>query len=651
MIKQFRNRHFYIMLLADVCLFVFSLVFSYLLRFDFAPAAHYWSQVGFLILLSVPVKTVCFVFFGLYRGMWRYTDLFDFWRIFQASFVSSLILISIILFLYRFQGYPRSIFFIDGMLTFLLTGGLRIVIRTSYRAREQRSGFMLPGLMRKKRRQGLIRVLIIGAGDAGEKILREILENPELNFDVLGFLDDNAEKRNRFVHGVPVVGSTDELPSMVSTSRIDQVFVAMPSATGSEMRRIVDLCKQAGVMFKTLPGLGEIMDGKVSISDLREVHFEDLLGRSPVELDSGSIGNDLKGKTVLVTGAGGSIGSELCRQIMAYEPGKLIFLDASELNLYTIDMEFSQLMSRDRIVPLLGRIQDRTLMNRYFQTYRPDVVFHAAAYKHVPLLEANPWEGVFNNVAGSLVVMEAAQEHGVEKFVVVSTDKAVRPTSVMGATKRVTELLMHGFNQQNGTRFMAVRFGNVVGSSGSVIPLFQRQIAQGGPVTVTHPDMTRYFMTIQEASQLILQAGAIGIGGEIFVLEMGTPVRIADMARDLIKLMGKEPDEDIEVVFTGLRPGEKIFEELITDEEGVVPTEHSKIMVLKRNEQPSSSPEQEGYRTWIRNHVDELVQAAARQDGEVIRAKLKEIVPEYQLKPDHLETPDTAGLKVVKSSS
>ncbi len=634
MLNQFKNKHFYIMLLADGCLFIASLVLSYLLRFDFSPAPHYWNQLLFLILLSLPVKTVCFIFFGLYKGMWRYTDLLDFWRVFQASAVSSLILISTILFLYRFQGYPRSIFFIDGLLTFFLTGGLRIVIRTVYRSREQRLGFMLPGLMRRERRQGLIRVLIIGAGDAGEKILREIYDNTELNYDILGFLDDDADKKNRFVHGVPVVGTPDDLPSIVNTSRVDQVFIAMPSAAGSEMRRIVDICKRSRVNFKTLPGLGEIMDGKVRVSDLREVHFEDLLGRPPVELDRESIGRYLKDKTVMVTGAGGSIGSELCRQILDYGPGQLILLDASELNLYTIGMEFSRLMPRERYVPLLGRIQDRELMARYFGTYRPEVVFHAAAYKHVPILEDNPWEGVFNNVLGSLVVMQAAQTYKTEKLVIVSTDKAVRPTSVMGATKRMTELLMYGLNQGGGTRFMAVRFGNVVGSSGSVIPLFKKQIAQGGPVTVTHPEMTRYFMTIQEASQLILQAGALGTGGEIFVLEMGTPVKIADMARDLIRLMGKEPDRDIDIEYTGLRPGEKICEELITNEEGAVPTEHDKIMVLKptghglTQQSPIHDPSR------ILGQVEDLVRAAASQDGEYIRRQLKALVPEYQLKPD-----------------
>ncbi|MFP4428624.1 MAG: polysaccharide biosynthesis protein [Desulfovermiculus sp.] len=631
MINQFGNKHLYLMLLADAGLFAASILLAYLLRFDFAPAARYWNQALFLLLLAIPVKAGCFIFFGLYRGMWRYTDLYDFWRIFQAAFISSLILVSIVLFVYRFQGYPRSIFFIDGILTFVLTGGLRIFIRTVYRSRENlRSGMLIPGLTKQKREGGLTRVLIAGAGDAGEKILREILENPELRYDVIGFLDDNTGKKNRSVHGVPVLGSTHDLPELAKGSRVDQVFLVMPSASGGDMRRIVETCKKAGVNFKTLPGLGEIMDGKVSVSDLREVHFEDLLGRPPVELDSQSIGQYLKGRTVLVTGAGGSIGSELCRQILAYEPGRLILLDASELNLYTMDIEFSGLMSRERYTPLLGRIQDRELMDRYFGSYRPQVVFHAAAFKHVPILEDNPWEAVYNNVHGSRIVMETARKHGVDTFVIVSTDKAVRPTSVMGATKRMTELLMHCFNQEDGTRFMAVRFGNVVGSSGSVIPLFKKQIAAGGPVTVTHPEVTRYFMTIQEASQLILQAGAIGTGGEIFVLEMGTPVRIADMARDLIRLMGKEPDHDVEIVYTGLRPGEKIFEELITDEEGVVPTRHAKIMVLQRNSREFLQHEALDRRGFLRQ-VDDLVRAATSQDGEHIRRKLREVVPEYRL--------------------
>jgi FlaA1/EpsC-like NDP-sugar epimerase len=560
--------------------------------------------------------------------MWRYTDLRDFWRLFQASFVSSLILVGVILFLYRFEGYPRSVFVIDGMLTFLLCSGLRLGIRSLYRYRDDlkpRNVFSLK--VSQNRSRQLQDVLIIGAGDAGEKLLRETIENPALNYHVAGFLDDNADKTGRAIHGVPVLGGVEELCYFVDSLQIAQIFIAIPSASGAQMRRITDLCRQCDVAFKTLPGLGEIMDGKVSVSDLREVSFEDLLGREPVPLDTGSIAHYVTDRNVLVTGAGGSIGSELCRQIVDYAPRSLILLDSSELNLYSIQMELEHEIGYTRFTACLGQVQDNKQMDRIFARYRPEVVFHAAAYKHVPILEANPWEAVWNNIVGSFNTMSLAKHYQSERFVLVSTDKAVRPTNVMGLSKRVAELFMHGLNNSGTTRFMAVRFGNVVGSSGSVIPLFKRQIAHGGPVSVTHPEITRYFMTIQEAAKLILQAGALGKGGEIFVLEMGTPMRIQDMARQLIKLMGKEPDNDIEIVYTGLRPGEKITEELITDEEGIHPTEHEGIMVLTHNHgnsNPSASM------TWLKEKLEALQDAAVRFDSEAIEKTLEEIVPEHR---------------------
>jgi FlaA1/EpsC-like NDP-sugar epimerase len=365
----------------------------------------------------------------------------------------------------------------------------------------------------------------------------------------------------------------------------------------------------------------------VSVSDLREVHYEDLLGREQVDLDTASIADYVTGRRILVTGAGGSIGSELCRQIIRFSPAKLILLDASELNLYHMRMELEHELGFKGFISVLSKIQNREHMEQLFEAHQPSVVFHAAAYKHVPLLEENPWEAVYNNILGSRILMEAASTYHAEKFVLVSTDKAVRPTNVMGASKRVAELLLHAYNRQGSTQFMAVRFGNVVGSSGSVIPLFKRQIERGGPVTVTHPDMTRYFMTIHEAAQLILQAGALGEGGEIFVLEMGTPVRIDDMARDLIKLMGKEPDRDIEILYTGLRPGEKIAEELITDEEGIASTEHKDILVLKQNDSRRICPE---HSERLLVGVDELQSAAIRLEAQDIRDILMQLVPEYR---------------------
>jgi FlaA1/EpsC-like NDP-sugar epimerase len=377
-----------------------------------------------------------------------------------------------------------------------------------------------------------------------------------------------------------------------------------------------------------LPGIGDLIDGRVSVKLLRDISYEDLLGRSPVHLNIKGIRNYLDGKTILITGCGGSIGSELCRQVLKYQPRNLILLDSSESNLFNIQMEMQNENYCRHCNAILGLVQDEALMNDIFEKYKPEVVFHAAAYKHVPMLEKNPWQAVFNNIIGSRVVMEMAVKHHVDRFVLVSTDKAVRPTNVMGTSKRVTELIMQ-CQQGNGTRFMAVRFGNVVGSSGSVIPLFRRQIEQGGPVTVTHPEVKRFFMTIPEASQMILQAGTMGEGGEIFILRMGTPVKIADMARDLIRLSGKEPDVDIKIVYIGLREGEKLYEELITVGEDILPTNHEKVMVLSSNVLLNGAKNQQEAQKYLYHELDELSKIAARHDAKGIKIKLKEIVPEY----------------------
>jgi len=610
------------MLLGDVFLFAAALLLSYLFRFEFDLEPVYEQQLRFLLIPLILLKVFIFFIFGLYRGMWRYTSIRDFWRLLQASAVSSLLIMALILISYRFQGYSRAVFLMDGGLTFLLTGGLRMAIRTIFTMRE-RTGHdtSTPATHRKQ-------ILIVGAGSAGEKILREIIENDHLNYGVVGFLDDDPRKHGRSIHGIPVLGSLQDTPGFVEKHEITEILIAIPSATGDQIRRIVNACKACGVAYKTLPGIGEIIDGRVSIKALRDVNYEDLLGRSPVQLDMGEIRGYLDGKTVLVTGCGGSIGAELCRQIVRFQPKKLILLDAHEANLFHIALELRNEMHFDRCEALLGLVQDERLMTSVFQKYHPHVVFHAAAYKHVPMLETNPWEAVFNNIIGSRIVMEMARRHGTERFVLVSTDKAVRPTNVMGASKRVTELLLRNF-QDTGARFMSVRFGNVVGSSGSVIPVFRHQIEQGGPVTVTHPEVTRFFMTIPEAAQLILQAGAMGEGGEIFILKMGTPVKIADMARDLIRLSGREPDRDVKIVYTGLRDGEKLYEELITVGEGIVPTGHGKIMVLRANGPDSPSASREETAALLDAQLTELYEAADRLDAAAIKRKLQEIVPEY----------------------
>lgn len=609
------------MLLLDTVLFALALTAAYFLRFEFAPEQYYVQQLYNALLWVVPLKIVIFLLFGIYRGMWRYTSVRDFWKLAQACIVATLFVMTIILIVYRFAGFSRAVFVLDGGLTFLLTGGLRMTIRTYFASRSHVEG---PGdSVRPRHRK---RVLIIGAGATGEKILREIFDNYGLHYNVRGLVDDDANKLGRTIHGVPVKGSVRKLSEMVDKEHIEEVLVAVPSASGDQMRRIVEACKDCGVPYKTMPGIGEIIDGRVSVKALRDVRYEDLLGRRPAELDTTGIRGYLEGKTVLITGCGGSIGSELCRQVVKYGPERLVLVDSGEANLFHIQMELQYETSYAHGHGVLGHVQDRTLMASVFEKFRPQVVFHAAAYKHVPLLEKNPWEAVTNNILGSRTVMELAVEHGVERFVLVSTDKAVRPTNVMGASKRVAELLLQT-SQGNDTRLMAVRFGNVVGSSGSVVPLFRRQIEQGGPVTVTHPEINRYFMTIPEAAQMILQAGAMGEGGEIFILRMGTPVKIAEMARDLIRLSGKEPNRDIKIVFTGLREGEKLYEELITVGEGIVPTGHKKIMVLRNYGNYRDTILD--YSKWLDSELRLLSEMAARYDAQAIRKKLQEIIPEY----------------------
>ena len=623
MFFQIKNPKIYLMIFSDVLIFTFSIVASYLFRFEFSLSPIYIQQIKTVLLWIVPLKILVFLFSGVYRGIWRYTSIRDFWILARTCLLSTLLILAVILYMGDFQGYSRAIFIVDGALTFLLIGGKLMAIRSYF------AGFANP-----KIREDLFpkvnykNVLIIGAGAAGEKILREISENNQLHYRVIGFIDDDPQKKGRSIHGVPVLGALEKITSILKNEDVQEILIAIPSANGDKIRNIVEICKDCNVSYKILPGMGELIDGRVSVKVLRDISYEDLLGRPPVQLDALGIRGYLDGKTVLITGCGGSIGSELCRQVIKYQPSHLILLDASEMNLFNIQMELQNEQYFRHCEAVLAHVQNRQLMNDIFKKYKPQVVFHAAAYKHVPMLEKNPWEAVFNNIMGSRMVMEMSLKHQVERFVLVSTDKAVRPTNVMGTSKRITELIMQSL-QGNGTRFMAVRFGNVVGSSGSVIPLFRRQIEQGGPVTVTHPEINRYFMTIPEASQMILQAGAMGEGGEIFVLRMGTPVKISDMARDLIRLSGKEPDVDIKIVFTGLREGEKLYEELITVGEDILPTGHEKVMVLRSNEHSSDVQFLLKTKEKLNKAIDDLAKEAQSHDGKTIKKKLKEIVPEY----------------------
>ena len=599
------------------------------MRFEFKLDAGSIEQLYLLLPLFVPLKALIFFLMDVYRGMFRYVSLSDILRVFRASVVSSLVIIFIILTAFRFQGFSRAVFILDAGLTFLLIGGFRSVIRITFQHYEKgKIKDLMP--MDMIRSKDDIPIIIIGAGNTGEKILREIKGNPLLKYYVAGYVDDDPGKKMRTIHGTRILGKTHDLPGLVKKYQVKELLLAIPSATGDQMRRIVKLCEETGLPYKTLPGIGELIDGKVSIKALRDVNYKDLLRRDPVQLDIPEIEGFIKDKRVLVTGAGGSIGKELCRQIVRFLPEELILLDTSEPSLYSIQMELKHRVGFLKYTPILGAVQDGSLMGQTFRKYRPQVIFHAAAYKHVPLLERNPWQAVANNIMGTKTLLETAVEHEINHFILVSTDKAVRPTNVMGASKRVCEQLVHAY-KGNGTRMMSVRFGNVVGSAGSVVPLFREQIARGGPVTVTHPEVTRFFMTIPEASQLILQAAVLGNGGEIFVLKMGTSIKIVDMARDLIRLSGKEPDTDIKIEFTGLRRGEKLYEELITDEEGVVPTNHRKIMVLKSNNGYNGHADQAAYRQWLLSQIHDLDQLAQNHDACGIKDKLVEIVPEYTM--------------------
>ena len=608
-----RNRNFYLMLFADAILVALAYGLAYLVRFEGNITLQNLAHLKVALPFVVPLKLICFFIFGLYRGMWRYTSLADMRNVLKATVFSSIIIILTILLLYRFQNYSRSVYVIDFVFTFLFVGGVRVVIRLFFTG-----DYSSPRVFKRGRGFSVRKLLIIGAGSAGEKVLREIVERPLIDIKPVGFIDDDPVKRGKTIHGIPILGRVDDI-SRIKTE-FDEILIAIPSARGETMRRIVDRCKETGKTFRTVPGIWELIEGKVSVKSIRKVRLEDLLDREEVHLDEEGIRQYIKDKRVLITGAGGSIGSELVKQVGQFHPQAVALLDFSEENLFKIEGRIRQRFSFIPVSGFLVDMKNRRSVCRVFREFAPDVVFHAAAYKHVPMQEMHPWEAVFNNIVGTRNVVEATLENLVDRFVLVSTDKAVRPANVMGATKRVAEMIVKCANGGSGTRFMAVRFGNVLWSSGSAIPMFQRQISQGMPVTVTHPEITRYFMSIMEAARLILQAGTMGRENEIFILDMGKPMRIVDLARDLIRLSGLEPEKDIPIQFIGLRPGEKLYEELITEGEGIVATEHEKILVLKEN----------GCNRDILNaQIDELLTVAATYDADAIREKLHKIVPEY----------------------
>lgn len=604
--------HITIIFLLQAALIVGAFVLAYFVRFEFNLVESYKQTIAQLILPLLAIKLIIFWHMGLFSGWWRYVSMSDLITIFKANVLASLVFVAYAVLVHRLENLPRSVLVLDGIFCFLFMGGVRFITRAF------RENYLpMPRLHEDCR----VRVLVIGAGDAGQAIVREIRQNPRLNYEIVGLVDDDPHKQGVSFQGVKVLGRQDELAGICRQQQVEEVIIAIPSATGPQIRSIVEKCQSAGVKFKTLPGVGDLIDGRVSVQSIRDVALEDLLGRDPIHLELERIRSYLKGKRVLVSGAGGSIGSEICRQVARFQPGKLILLDNAETPLFNIERELIARHPDIPLSPVIGDIRHQTRVAMVFDQYMPEVVFHAAAYKHVPMMEHNPIEAVNNNVRGTQILADAAHEHAVETFVMISTDKAVNPTNVMGASKRAAELYVQCLARKSRTRFVTVRFGNVLGSNGSVVPIFKEQIRRGGPVTVTDPEVTRFFMTIPEATQLVLQAGSMGQGGEILILDMGQPVKILSLAEELIRLSGLQPYEDIDIVFTGLRPGEKLYEELLLSGEGVVSTTHASIMVA------NASP---GDLKTLQEKLERLFVAARDLDRKVTLAILREIVPEFQ---------------------
>jgi FlaA1/EpsC-like NDP-sugar epimerase len=603
-----------------VVLFAVAFFCAFGLRYNFA-RFDLWFKPLFLLLLPivVPIKTLVFYRMGLYRGTWRYVGMRDLYSITMAThlstffFVVAFFTISLVwpaLFRER-PAMPQSIFILDWVMTIAVICGARLVLRLYHEE------------MRPVATTGHRQCLILGAGDTGEALLREIFRMRADRYKVVGFLDDAAASQGTQIHGVPVLGPIDSVKAFCGKLEIEEVLLAMPNAPQRVLRKVVEDLQGMNVRFRTIPAMQAVIEGKVTVSQIRDVSIKDLLGREQVELDEEKISDYIHDERVLVTGAGGSIGSEMCRQIARYGPSRLVLLEQAENNLFEIDRDLNRLFPDVSTLCCVADICDAARVDSILAAEKPSVIFHSAAHKHVPMMEINVGEAIKNNIRGTRTVADAAKKHGVRRFVMISTDKAVNPTSVMGCSKRVAEMYIQQLRQDGTTQFMTVRFGNVLGSSGSVIPIFTKQIAAGGPVTVTDSRMTRYFMTIPEASQLVLQAGVMGADGDIFVLDMGEPVKIVDLAREMITLSGLRPGEDIEIQFTGIRPGEKLYEELSVLGENMGKTTHDKIYVWRNKKED-----------WLRTcaAMEDLVANADALSPEELRQRLVDIVPEF--KPD-----------------
>jgi FlaA1/EpsC-like NDP-sugar epimerase len=608
------NRHRLWQLAADACIVAAAWWLAFELRFDQGLPVYYQTLFARTVLIVVVIKLVVFVLFGFYNRWWRYVSTRDMWGAARGVVVASLVSDLTVYLVSPVHNVrlPRSIAVMDLLLTLAFIAGSRMLARTVIE--RPRGGLVARGK----------EVIVVGAGDAAQLMLREMLKNSALGYTPIGLIDDDPRKKNLRLHGIRVLGTTDDLPHILRDNKPDELLIAIPSAAGAARQRIVEMAQAVDVPVKTLPGLYELITGDLDLAgQIRPVQVEDVLGREQVEVDFVQIASYLSQKTVLVTGAGGSIGSELCRQIARVFPTRLILVDQAETPLFEIERELLDDREFTAAMPVLADVKNRARMRQVFEKYRPDVVFHAAAYKHVPLMESNSLEAASNNALATKVIAEVAAEYGAERFVLISTDKAVNPKTVMGQSKAVCEWIIEALGHRSdvATRFVAVRFGNVLGSSGSVIPIFRRQIEKGGPVTVTHPDMTRYFMTIPEAVSLVVQAGAIGGRGQVFVLDMGEPVRIVDLAENMIRLSGKQPETEIKIAFVGARPGEKLHEELWTDAEAVAETTHPKIM---RTSRPPIDP------GWLNARLAELELLVAAGDTLEVVAKLGEMVREPQ---------------------
>lgn len=608
----------------DVISIIIAAYGSLLLRFNGPIESQYLHRVNILIGSMILIGLAIFITFRLYHSLWQFASIIELKNIIFASIMSAIA--NILICELTGNPLPRSCYFIYFLLLVLMVGESRFIYRfiRLYAARHNIRG--------RKEQRPLEKVMIIGAGVAGEKVYKEILGSKSIYKEVICFIDDEPSKWNRTIHGVSIYGGRDKIIEAVNKYKIEEIMVAMPSASKRDLIDIFNICKETKCKLKKLPGIYQFINEDVHISDLKEVEIQDLLGRDPIKVNLADIMGYVTDKVVMVTGGGGSIGSELCRQIAANKPKQLIIVDIYENNAYDIQLELKHNYPELNLETLIASVRNEVKVNKLFEIYHPDIVYHAAAHKHVPLMEDSPNEAIKNNVFGTLNVARAADKYNAQKFILISTDKAVNPTNVMGATKRLCEMIVQTYNKRSQTEYVAVRFGNVLGSNGSVIPIFKRQIKEGGPVTVTHPDIIRYFMTIPEAVSLVLQAGAYAKGGEIFILDMGEPVRIADMAKNLIKLSGYEPDVDIKIEYTGLRPGEKLYEELLMEEEGLQDTPNHMIHIGKPIEMNED--------TFVERLIN--LKEAAYGETDDIRSLIKELVPTYQygITPKRRKTPE-----------